>query len=103
VTQIRFRFRRPDASHVSGVPVDGTISCNPTTRVVQEDESLLLPMPFAVRLPSDGEDLTIDLKPTGADWCWRIAERILRHAGHEHRRGCGRMNTVTQQCVAPLL
>ena len=45
-------------------------------RVVQEDESLLLPVPFAVRLPSDGSDLTLDLKPTGVDWCWRIEERI---------------------------
>lgn len=76
MTRIRFRFRRPDASHVSGVPVDGVISCNPTMRVVQEDESLLLPVPFAVRLPSDGSDLTLDLKPTGVDWCWRIEERI---------------------------
>lgn len=76
MTQIRFRFRRPDASHVSGVPVEGVISCNPTMRVVQEDESLLLPVPFAVRLPSDGGDLTLDLKPTGVDWCWRIEERI---------------------------
>lgn len=76
MTQIRFRFRRPDTSHVSGVPVDGVISCNPTMRVVQEDESLLLPVPFAVRLPSDGGDLTLDLKPTGVDWCWRIEERI---------------------------
>nr|DAL86681.1 MAG TPA: hypothetical protein [Caudoviricetes sp.] len=76
MTRIRFRFRRPDASHVSGVPVEGVISCNPTMRVVQEDESLLLPVPFAVRLPSDGGDLTLDLKPTGVDWCWRIEERI---------------------------
>lgn len=76
MTQIRFRFRRPDASHVSGVPVDGVIFCNPTMRVVQEDKSLLLPAPFAVRLPSDGSDLTLDLKPTGVDWCWRIEERI---------------------------
>ena len=76
MTQIRFRFRKPDASHVPGVPADGVIYCSPTTRVVQEDESLLLPTPFAARLPSDGEDLILDLKPTGADWCWRIAERI---------------------------
>lgn len=76
MTRIRFRFREPDASHVSGVPVEGVISCNPTMRVVQEDESLLLPVPFAVRLPSDGSDLTLDLKPTGVDWCWRIEERI---------------------------
>ena len=93
MTRIRFRFRRPDASHVSGVPVDGVISCNPTMRVVQEDESLLLPVPFAVRLPSDGSDLTLDLKPTGVDWCWRIEERIkgLTHADFglcDSFRGC---------------
>lgn len=53
MTRIRFRFRRPDASHVSGVPVEGVISCNPTMRVVQEDESLLLPVPFAAALGDD--------------------------------------------------
>lgn len=75
MTRIRFRFRRPDGLTDGGSSPRGLVVCKPTSRVVQKDESIMLPLPFVTRLPEDGGDLVVSLQPTGRDWCWTIREQ----------------------------
>ena len=65
MTRIRFRFRRPDGLTDGGSSPRGLVVCSPTSRVVQKDESIMLPLPFVARLPEDGGDLLVSLQPTG--------------------------------------
>lgn len=83
MTRIRFRFRRPDGLTDGGSSPRGLVVCSPTSRVVQKDESIMLPLSFVARLPEDGGDLVVSLQPTGRDWCWTIREQI---AGSTHVR-----------------
>lgn len=83
MTRIRFRFRRPDGLTDGGSSPRGLVVCSPTSRVVQKDESIMLPLPFVARLPEDGGDLVVSLQPTGRDWCWTIREQV---AGYTHVR-----------------
>lgn len=83
MTRIRFRFRRPDGLTDGGSSPRGLVVCSPTSRVVQKDESIMLPLPFVARLPDDGGDLVVSLQPTGRDWCWTIREQV---AGYTHVR-----------------
>ncbi len=83
MTRIRFRFRRPDGLTDGGSSPRGLVVCSPTSRVVQKDESIMLPLPFVARLPDDGSDLLVSLQPTGRDWCWTIREQV---AGYTHVR-----------------
>lgn len=83
MTQIRFRFRTPDGLTDVGSSPRGLVVCTPTSRVVQKDESIMLPLPFVKRLPDDGSDLVVSLQPTGKDWCWTIREQV---AGYTHVR-----------------
>ena len=83
MTQIRFRFRTPDGLTDVGSSPRGLVVCTPTSRVVQKDESIMLPLPFVARLPEDGGDLIVALQPTGKDWCWTIREQV---AGYTHVR-----------------
>lgn len=83
MTRIRFRFRRPDGLTDGGSSPRGLVVCSPTSRVVQKDESIMLPLPFVARLPDDGSDLVVALQPTGRDWCWTIREQV---AGYTHVR-----------------
>lgn len=83
MTRIRFRFRRPDGLTDGGSSPRGLVVCTPTSRVVQKDESIMLPLPFVARLPEDGGDLVVSLQPTGRDWCWTIREQV---AGYTHVR-----------------
>lgn len=83
MTRIRFRFRRPDGLTDGGSSPRGLVVCSPTSRVVQKDESIMLPLPFVARLPEDGGDLIVSLQPTGRDWCWTIREQV---AGYTHVR-----------------
>lgn len=83
MTRIRFRFRRPDGLTDGGSSPRGLVVCTPTSRVVQKDESIMLPLPFVARLPDDGSDLVVALQPTGRDWCWTIREQV---AGYTHVR-----------------
>ena len=76
MTRIRFRFRRPDGQTDDGLSPRVLVVCTPTSRVVQKDKSIMLPLPFVARLPDDGSDLIISLQPTGRDWCWTIREQI---------------------------
>lgn len=76
MTRIRFRFRRPDGLTDDGSSPRGLVVCTPTSRVVQKDESIMLPLPFVTRLPEDGGDLVVSLQPTGRDWCWTIREQV---------------------------
>ena len=76
MTRIRFRFRRPDGLTDGGSSPRGLVVCSPTSRVVQKDESIMLPLPFVARLPDDGGDLVVSLQPTGRDWCWTIREQV---------------------------
>ena len=76
MTRIRFRFRRPDGLTDGGSSPRGLVVCTPTSRVVQKDESIMLPLPFVTRLPEDGGDLVVSLQPTGRDWCWTIREQL---------------------------
>lgn len=83
MTRIRFRFREPDGLTDGGSSPRGLVVCSPTSRVVQKDESIMLPLPFVARLPEDGGDLVVSLQPTGRDWCWTIREQV---AGYTHVR-----------------
>ena len=83
MTRIRFRFRRPDGLTDGGSSPRGLVVCSPTSRVVQKDESIMLPLPFVARLPDDGSDLLVSLQPTGRDWCWTIREQV---GGYTHVR-----------------
>lgn len=83
MTRIRFRFRRPDGLTDGGSSPRGLVVCSPTSRVVQKDESIMLPLPFVARLPEDGGDLVVSLQPTGRDWCWTIREQV---SGYTHVR-----------------
>lgn len=83
MTRIRFRFRRPDGLTDGGSSPRGLVVCSPTSRVVQKDESIMLPLPFVARLPEDGGDLLVSLQPTGRDWCWTIREQV---SGYTHVR-----------------
>lgn len=83
MTRIRFRFREPDGLTDGGSSPRGLVVCSPTSRVVQKDESIMLPLPFVARLPDDGGDLVVSLQPTGRDWCWTIREQV---AGYTHVR-----------------
>lgn len=83
MTRIRFRFRRPDGLTDGGSSPRGLVVCSPTSRVVQKDESIMLPLPFVARLSEDGGDLVVSLQPTGRDWCWTIREQV---AGYTHVR-----------------
>lgn len=83
MTRIRFRFRRPDGLTDGGSSPRGLVVCSPTSRVVQKDESIMLPLPFVARLPEDGGDLVVSLQPTGRDWCWTIREQV---GGYTHVR-----------------
>ena len=83
MTRIRFRFRRPDGLTDGGSSPRGLVVCSPTSRVVQKDESIMLPLPFVARLPEDGGDLVVSLQPTGRDWCWTIREQV---EGYTHVR-----------------
>lgn len=83
MTRIRFRFRSPDGLTDGGSSPRGLVVCSPTSRVVQKDESIMLPLPFVARLPEDGGDLVVLLQPTGRDWCWTIREQV---AGYTHVR-----------------
>lgn len=83
MTRIRFRFCRPDGLTDGGSSPRGLVVCSPTSRVVQKDESIMLPLPFVARLPDDGSDLVVSLQPTGRDWCWTIREQV---AGYTHVR-----------------
>lgn len=83
MTRIRFRFRRPDGLTDGGSSPRGLVVCTPTSRVVQKDESIMLPLPFVARLPDDGGDLVVSLQPTGRDWCWTIREQV---SGYTHVR-----------------
>lgn len=76
MTRIRFRFREPDGLTDGGSSPRGLVVCSPTSRVVQKDESIMLPLPFVARLPDDGGDLVVSLQPTGRDWCWTIREQV---------------------------
>ena len=46
MTRIRFRFRRPDGLTDGGSSPRGLVGCSPTSRVVQKDESIMLPLPL---------------------------------------------------------
>lgn len=83
MTRIRFRFREPDGLTDGGSSPRGLVVCSPTSRVVQKDESIMLPLPFVARLPDDGGDLLVSLQPTGRDWCWTIREQV---EGYTHVR-----------------
>lgn len=83
MTRIRFRFREPDGLTDGGSSPRGLVVCSPTSRVVQKDESIMLPLPFVARLPEDGGDLVVSLQPTGRDWCWTIREQV---EGYTHVR-----------------
>ena len=83
MTRIRFRFRRPDGLTDGGSSPRGLVVCTPTSRVVQKDESIMLPLPFVARLPDDGGDLVVSLQSTGRDWCWTIREQV---SGYTHVR-----------------
>lgn len=83
MTRIRFRFREPDGLTDGGSSPRGLVVCSPTSRVVQKDESIMLPLPFVARLPEDGGDLIVSLQPTGRDWCWTIREQV---GGYTHVR-----------------
>lgn len=83
MTRIRFRFREPDGLTDGGSSPRGLVVCSPTSRVIQKDESIMLPLPFVARLPDDGSDLVVSLQPTGRDWCWTIREQV---AGYTHVR-----------------
>ena len=83
MTRIRFRFREPDGLTDGGSSPRGLVVCSPTSRVVQKDESIMLPLPFVARLPDDGGDLLVSLQPTGRDWCWTIREQV---GGYTHVR-----------------
>lgn len=83
MTRIRFRFREPDGLTDGGSSPRGLVVCSPTSRVVQKDESIMLPLPFVARLPDDGSDLVVSLQPTGRDWCWTIREQV---GGYTHVR-----------------
>lgn len=83
MTRIRFRFREPDGLTDGGSSPRGLVVCSPTSRVVQKDESIMLPLPFVARLPEDGGDLVVSLQPTGRDWCWTIREQV---GGYTHVR-----------------
>ena len=83
MTRIRFRFREPDGLTDGGSSPRGLVVCSPTSRVVQKDESIMLPLPFVARLPDDGSDLLVSLQPTGRDWCWTIREQV---EGYTHVR-----------------
>lgn len=65
MTRIRFRFRRPDGLTDGGSSPRGLVVCSPTSRVVQKDAGIMLPLPFVARLPEDGGDLVVSLQPTG--------------------------------------
>ena len=82
MTAVRFRFRR--AGQEGETPPHGMVYCTPTTRVQEDDSTLLLPVPFAAALPDDGSDLVLDLRPTGRDWCWRVRECVEGYAHTRH-------------------
>jgi len=83
MTDIRIRFRTPDGVTDSGRAPRGLVVCSPTSRVVRQDESIMLPVPFVARLPDDGTDLVVSLQPTGRDWCWTVREQV---GGYTHVR-----------------
>lgn len=83
MTRIRFRFREPDGLTDGGSSPRGLVVCSPTSRVVQKDAGIMLPLPFVARLPEDGGDLVVSLQPTGRDWCWTIREQV---GGYTHVR-----------------
>lgn len=46
MTRIRFRFRRPDGLTDGGSSPRGLVVCSPTSRVVQKDAGIMLPLPL---------------------------------------------------------
>jgi len=69
VTLVRIALDVPGPA--GDVPAQGGVQARPTRRRTVGD-AIVLPSPFAQTL-TDGV-ATVELAPTGADWCWRIDE-----------------------------
>lgn len=76
MTKVRFRFRNPDGMLEDGLPSKGILLFSPTSRIVNADKSIFLPLSFVTRMPEDGSDLIVSLQPTGKDWCWHVREQF---------------------------
>lgn len=72
MTAVRIRFSHAAAD--GNVPQSGMVYCQPSTRVVDDDGSILLPQPFLAEVPAADDGVTVQLKPTGEDWCWVVRE-----------------------------
>ena len=57
----------------------GLLFFRPTARYVDEENAVMLPRPFVVKL--NGESAcTVGLTPTGANWCWEVREEVRSYS-----------------------
>lgn len=76
MTLIRIDLRHPTATGTR--PAAGSLAWTPTRRRSAADH-ILLPTSFQVPL-TEGR-ATVDLAPTGTDWCWRVQELLSGGGG----------------------
>lgn len=76
MTAVRIAFERPDRA-----PAYGSVEFAPTRRRVDGTTVVGMAPPIQVQLGPD--PVTVDLDPTGGDWCWSVLERV---AGLGQRR-----------------
>lgn len=73
LVRILFDWDGPDGT----TPARGCLNFTPTLRRDNPDsDGLILPAGFNVKLNPSGE-VTVELAPTGPQWCWRVSEDVL--------------------------
>ena len=81
MTTVRIDLRVPGPDGVD-VPAVGSVEWRPTVRRHIEaggEDYIVLPDPFFA--PAQGD---VEVAATGADWCWRVVERVERGGTSRH-------------------